>query len=479
MVAGTAVAIAASWGGAYFLPGAVAGTLAGVAALLRHRGRLRAAAAGMTVAVVAVVVATPAGLPAEPGPAVSLALGVLLGSVTRVAPLRVVAWTAAAGLIVVAAGAFTRPGESGAFAVTMFGVLAWAAGLLTGVGLRLLDARRLAAVEAVRRDERLTMARELHDVVAHHVTGIVVQAQAGQLVARKNPAKAGESLAGIEAAGTEALAAVRRVVGVLREDKGEGTGDGGQGVSAGRDRIADLVWRFERIGPPVHLDLPPHEDLWPAEVAGAVHRVVQESLTNVVRHAEHARAVTVALSEVDGTVTVLVADDGESAPIDVHGGYGIVGMRERVEALGGTLAAGPAPGGGWQVQGTLPLPGPPHGPRPGQSQDSQLGSQDGAQSGSQDGAQSGSQDGAQSGSQDGAQPGLHDGSWHGSRSGAQPGLQAGARHDSQSGLQDGSQHGLQGGSRHGSQSSSQHGLQHGPESGSQHGPEHGPVSGSR
>jgi signal transduction histidine kinase len=298
-------------------------------------------------------------------------------------------------------------------------------------------------VEAVRRDERLTMARELHDVVAHHVTGIVVQAQAGQLVARKNPAKAGESLAGIEAAGTEALAAVRRVVGVLREDKGESAGDGGQGVSAGRDRIADLVWRFERIGPPVHLELPAHEDLWPAEVAGAVHRVVQESLTNVVRHAEHARAVTVALSEVDGTVTVLVADDGESAPIGVHGGYGIVGMRERVEALGGTLAAGPAPGGGWQVQGTLPLPGPPHGPRPGPSQYSQLGSQDGSQPGLQDGARPGLQDGAQPGLQDGSQPGL----------------------------QDGSLHGLQ----HGPQS----GAQHGSQPGSQHGPEHGPVSGSR
>ncbi|MEV4513256.1 histidine kinase [Dactylosporangium sp. NPDC049525] len=357
VVAGTAVAIAASWGGAYFLPGAAAGILTGAAALLRHRGgRLRAAVAGLAVAAAAVVAAHVAGLPAEPGPATALALAVLVGSVTRVAPVRTVAAVAAAGLAVVAVGAFTHPGWSGAFAVTVFGALAWAGGVLTGGALRLLDARRLAAVAAVRRDERLTIARELHDVVAHHVTGIVVQAQAAQLVARKDPAKAGESFAGIEAAGAEALAAVRRVVGLLRDE--ESADPGAWGVAAGPERIADLVSRFERVGPAVHLQLPPHEDQWPAEVTGAVHRVVQESLTNVARHATHASNVTVALSEVDRTVTFRVADDGAGGPPGVHSGYGIVGMRERVEALGGTLSAGPRPGGGWQVDGTLPLPGP-------------------------------------------------------------------------------------------------------------------------
>jgi signal transduction histidine kinase len=88
-----------------------------------------------------------------------------------------------------------------------------------------------------------------------------------------------------------------------------------------------------------------------------VHRVVQESLTNVARHATHASSVSVALSEAEGAVTFLVADDGEAGPPGVHSGYGIAGMRERVEALGGTLSAGPRPGGGWQVHGTLPLPG--------------------------------------------------------------------------------------------------------------------------
>jgi signal transduction histidine kinase len=272
--------------------------------------------------------------------------------VTRFAPVRTVATVAAAGLAVVAVGALTHPGGSGAFAVTVFGVLAWAGGGLTGAALRLLDARRVAAVAAVRRDERLTIARELHDVVAHHVTGIVVQAQAAQLVARKDPVRAGESFAGIEAAGAEALTAVRRVVGLLREE--EGTDAGTRAVP---EPIAELVRRFERVGPPVHLEMPAQEHQWPAEVAGAVHRVVQESLTNVARHATGARAVTVALSEVDRTVTVLVADDGVGGPPGVHSGYGIVGMRERVEALGGTLCAGPRPGGGWQVTGALPLPG--------------------------------------------------------------------------------------------------------------------------
>ncbi|MEV0128686.1 histidine kinase [Dactylosporangium sp. NPDC050688] len=355
-VAGTAVAIAASWGGAYFLPGALAGTLAGAAALMRLRGRVRAAVAGLSVAAVAVVAAEVAELPAEPGPATAIALAVLVGSVTRVAPVRVVAAVAVAGLVVVAAGGltFTRSGSSGAFAVTTFGLLAWAGGVLTGGALRLLDARRLAAVAAVRRDERLTIARELHDVVAHHVTGIVVQAQAAQLVARKDPVKAGESFAGIEAAGAEALAAVRRVVGLLRDD--DGADAGARAVSTGPERIADLVRRFEHVGPAVHLQLPPHEDRWPAEVTAAVHRIVQEALTNVARHAAHAGRVSVTLSEVDGVVTVLVTDDGEAGPPGVHSGYGIVGMRERVEALGGTLSAGPGPGGGWRVHGTLPLP---------------------------------------------------------------------------------------------------------------------------
>ncbi|MET7419011.1 histidine kinase [Dactylosporangium sp. NPDC005555] len=370
LVAGTAVAIAASWGGAYFLPGAAAGLLAGAAALLRHRAgpdggsaggagdvrsRLRAAIAGLVVAAVAVVAAHVAGLPAEPAPAVSLALALLIGSVARVASLRVAAGVAVAALMVVGAGAVSRPGESGAFAVTMFGLLAWSGGVLGGVGLRLLDARRIAAVEAVRRDERLSIARELHDVVAHHVTGIVVQAQAAQLVARRDPAKAGESLAGIEAAGAEALAAVRRAVGLLRDDDGD---EGGWGVSAGPERITDLVRRFEGLGPAVHLEVTPHGDHWPPGVTGAVHRIVQESLTNVARHATHARTVTVELSEVDGSVEILVADDGAGGQLSTHSGYGIVGMRERVEALGGKLSAGPAPSGGWQVHGTVPLSAP-------------------------------------------------------------------------------------------------------------------------
>ncbi|GAA1555737.1 hypothetical protein GCM10009827_090660 [Dactylosporangium maewongense] len=427
VVAGTAVAIAASWGGAYFLPGALAGTLAGVAALLRHRGRLRAAVAGLTVAAVAVSAAPIAGLPAEPGPAVSLALAVLVGSVTRVGPLRVAAWIAAASLAVIAVGAFAHPGESGAFAVTMFGALAWAAGLLIGVGLRLLDARRLAAVDAVRRDERLTIARELHDVVAHYVTGIVVQAQAAQLMARRDPVKAGKTFVDIEAAGAEALAAVRRVVGVLRDDAGDGAG--GWDVSAGQERIADLVWRFERTGPPVHLELPADEDQWPVEVAGAVHRVVQESLTNVARHAARARSVTVALSESEGTVMVRVADDGEGAPPPVHSGYGIVGMRERVEALGGTLSAGPAPGGGWQVQGTLPLPGHAvallHRPSPASSSgppssgSSSVSSSGSPSSGSSSVSSSGS---ASSGTSSASPPGLPS---PGAPSGSSPGAPAG------------------------------------------------------
>jgi signal transduction histidine kinase len=124
-------------------------------------------------------------------------------------------------------------------------------------------------------------------------------------------------------------------------------------------RLTDLVKRF--AGPPVRLRLPdgPRDPGWPPQVTTTVCRVVQEALTNVARHAPGAREVTVALREDRQAITVEVTDDAPagSPRFPYAGGYGLVGMRERVEALGGTLSAGPAPGAGWSVLATLPAPG--------------------------------------------------------------------------------------------------------------------------
>ncbi|NUT41526.1 MAG: sensor histidine kinase, partial [Thermoactinospora sp.] len=220
-------------------------------------------------------------------------------------------------------------------------------------GLRLLAARRHAVAERVRRDERLRLARELHDVAAHHMTGIVLQAQAARLLARKQPGQVDESLGDIEDASTGALAAMRRVVGLLRDTHDTGdTGDTGDAGPAAPGRLADLVGRFD--GPPVTLRSA-DDDGWPPEVTSTVYRVVQESLTNVARHAPRARSVTVEVARRGAAVVVEVADDAPPSSPPRRTGYGLVGMRERVESLDGTLHAGPRGTGGWTVRASLPL----------------------------------------------------------------------------------------------------------------------------
>ncbi|MGW5672196.1 sensor histidine kinase, partial [Micromonospora sp. NPDC003776] len=250
---------------------------------------------------------------------------------------------------VTGAGSWAR---TGAAALTWWNALAWLVAVGIGAGLRMADARRRAAAERVRRDERLELARELHDVVAHHITGIVVQAQAAQLVGGRRPERARESLAGIETAGSDALAAMRRLVGILRDSADAAP------ASAGAERLADLVTRFARHGVAVRLRVPDHDPGWPPEVTTTVYRVVREALTNVARHAPGAETVAVTVTVEAGTAVVEVVDDAPPTPArhPRRRGYGLVGMRERVEALGGTLAAGPRPSGGWSVTAVLPGP---------------------------------------------------------------------------------------------------------------------------
>lgn len=321
-------------------------------ALLRGRNRPRAAAAGLAVYAVGTVVAGVSGLPNQPAAAATVALLVLGASVVRAVPARVGIGIALAGAAVVAAGRVIGspfPPASEA----LIGVVIWSGALGVGLWLRYLDAARRGALEAVRRDERLSMARELHDVVAHHVTAMVVQAQAARLVAPKHPEAVEPALAGIETAGTEAVGAMHRLVGLLRDP------DDAPGTTPGPEQLSELVARFADHGPAVTLRLPAdgYERGWPPEIAAAVYRVVQESLTNAVRHAPDAHAVTVAVTADARAVSIEVADDAPPATTRPRrsGGYGLAGMKERVESLGGTLQAGPRGGAGWCVRATLPL----------------------------------------------------------------------------------------------------------------------------
>lgn len=216
------------------------------------------------------------------------------------------------------------------------------------------------AVSGAQNAERLALARELHDVVAHHVTGIVVQAQAARMVATGDPAIAVNALEKIENSGTEALTAMRMLVGSLRG--AEPAGGSTAATQATSDLAADIRALVEQFpGPTVHLELNLPDRL-PHEMGRSVLRLVQESLTNVSKHAAGARNVYLGVSTGRGDsgdeLHVFVTDDGtarRSHPAGGSGGYGLIGMRERVELLGGSFSAGPGADGGWVVKVALPL----------------------------------------------------------------------------------------------------------------------------
>lgn len=346
----TAVAIGVSWGGTYWVFDAAAGAALAGCAMVRRRHLRAAAGAGLAVAAVAILVAWAAELPREPGPVAVLALGVLVADAVRTLPSGSAGAVALGGLAVV--GGSIAAGGVGAMPV--LNALGWVAAVGIGFALRAADDRRRATLEAIRREERLELARELHDVVAHHVTGIVVQAQAAQLATRRNDALAplGPSLAEIEEAGSEALAAMRRVVGVLRN-----TSDAAP-TTAGSEDLTALLDRFEsRHGSIVERQVPDELPGRPPEVASTAYRIVQEALTNVSRHAPNARSVGVRITTEDRQLIVEVTDDAPYGATRYHRpGYGLAGMRERVESLGGTLSAGPRDGSGWAVRANLPVP---------------------------------------------------------------------------------------------------------------------------
>ncbi|MFI6097390.1 sensor histidine kinase [Lentzea sp. NPDC051213] len=206
-----------------------------------------------------------------------------------------------------------------------------------------------AAVTDAQKEERIALARELHDVVAHHVTGMLVQAQAALEVSDDDPRAAHRLLPGIVRSGTEALGAMRRMVGTLRQ---------GESDVATTDLAADVISTVERtrelgFETRLRIDLP--DDVAP-ELGRSVLRLVQESLTNVHKHAQSPTMIDVEISRTpQNALRVIVADDGQPHELN-QGGYGLVGMRERVDLLGGLFSAGPRENG-WQVLAELPLEG--------------------------------------------------------------------------------------------------------------------------
>jgi signal transduction histidine kinase len=213
-----------------------------------------------------------------------------------------------------------------------------------------LAARREQGEERARRlaeQERLRVAREVHDVVAHSLAMINVQAGVGAHVADRRPEQAKEALLAIKEASHNALADLRATLAVLR---------GGQGRAPAPSlrRLAELTDATTAAGLRVDVEGEPGE--LPAPVDSAAYRIVQESLTNAVRHARDATRITVRFARPAGGLELVVLDDGRGS-VDPGTGNGLRGMRERAEALGGTLTAGARPGGGFRVRAVLPVGG--------------------------------------------------------------------------------------------------------------------------
>jgi signal transduction histidine kinase len=255
-----------------------------------------------------------------------------------------------------------RPGPS---LVGVAGLAAWLLVLLGAAEAirirreRAAEAARIQKEEALRRagEERLRIARELHDALGHHLSLINMQSGVALHLNQELPEQARSSLTAIKQASKEALAELRSVLDILRQD-GEPASRSPTWTLA---RLEDLVSQAAAAGLTVQTQTDGEVRLLPFAVDVAAFRILQEALTNVSRHAGTATA-TVRVSYGDRDLTVQVDDDGRG--LTPHGGapgtgQGIVGMRERAVALGGDLQAGPRPGGGFRVLARLPLDGAP------------------------------------------------------------------------------------------------------------------------
>ena len=255
----------------------------------------------------------------------------------RASPLDVVASTVVSTLLAAALGAWRRSRR------------AELAALEERSRLLALERDQQAAVGAA--IERARIARELHDVVAHSLSVIVVQADGAAAGAEQRPAAAAAALRTIGDTGRDALGQMRRLLGVLRAEQG-----GELAPQPGTAQLEELVAQVVRAGLPAVLSVEGDRRPLDGTIDVTLYRVAQEALTNVLKHAGAVRRVDVVLRFRDDAVELLVRDDGRDARAPGGGGgHGLVGMRERVDMQRGTLAAGPRAGGGFEVLAVIPV----------------------------------------------------------------------------------------------------------------------------
>jgi signal transduction histidine kinase len=230
------------------------------------------------------------------------------------------------------------------------GVAVLMAALALGWAVRSQHGARERQLEQVKSEERVLLARELHDTVAHHVSAIAVQAQAGRALAATSPSSPLEALEVIEVEASRTLAEMRSMVRVLRNEAP--TDYAPQPGVADLERLAGA----SPAGPRVEVTVSDDLAALPAAIDAAVFRIVQEAVTNALRHARNATLIDVRVAGDQSTVSVVVRDDGDPGAADPapEAGFGLTGMVERALLLGGTCQAGPCPGRGWAVSATLP-----------------------------------------------------------------------------------------------------------------------------
>jgi signal transduction histidine kinase len=235
---------------------------------------------------------------------------------------------------------------------TCFVVLGFIAELFRAHRDRVMAAARTRREAELRKagEERLRIAQELHDVVAHHISLINVQASTALHLVDRQPEQAGPALSAIKDASKEALVELRSIVGILRQSDESAP----RQPVAGLDRLEHLISRTSRAGLEVHTIVHGDPRPLPTGLDRAAFRIIQESLTNIVRHAKASEA-TVRIQYGEQALVLQIDDDGQSLTGPPKEGNGIIGMRERATALGGTLTAARTPTGGLRITAQFPL----------------------------------------------------------------------------------------------------------------------------
>jgi signal transduction histidine kinase len=229
----------------------------------------------------------------------------------------------------------------------------WAVGYSTARRREEQDRARRAIARQVVAEERTRMARELHDVVAHHVSVIGVLAAAARRMMERDPAKANAALTSIEDSSRQAVAEMHRLLGFLRQED-----DADEVAPPPNLRQLDvLAAELDQVNFSVEVHVEGEQRVLPTSVEASAYRVVQEALTNTIKHAEGATTAQVRVRYRPEEVEVEIVDDGrgQTAAPPKRVGHGLLGMRERVALHGGQLTAGPRPGGGYTVHATFPL----------------------------------------------------------------------------------------------------------------------------